>query len=88
MDKNTWSNPTSNKKFDTAEDVQVLINDINEKFSNEKLLNIDLSGNTFGIEASQALAACLAKHDEIEVIKKKKKKKKILNNFILYKENI
>jgi Ran GTPase-activating protein 1 len=68
MDKNTWSNPTSNKKFDTAEDVQVLINDINEKFSNEKLLNIDLSGNTFGIEASQALAACLAKHDEIEVV--------------------
>jgi Ran GTPase-activating protein 1 len=68
MDKKTWSNPTSNKKFDTAEDVQVLINDINEKFSNEKLLNIDLSGNTFGIEASQALAACLAKHDEIEVV--------------------
>jgi len=68
MDKNTWSNPTANKKFDTAEDVQVLINDINEKFTDEKLLNIDLSGNTFGIEASQALAACLAKHDEIEVV--------------------
>jgi len=68
MDKNTWSNPTDCKKFDTAEDVQVLINDINEKFSDEKLLNIDLSGNTFGIEASQALAACLAKHDEIEVV--------------------
>jgi len=68
MDKNTWSNPTNCKKFDTAEDVQILINDINEKFSNEKLLNIDLSGNTFGIEASQALAACLAKHDEIEVV--------------------
>jgi len=68
MDKNTWTNPTTCKKFDTAEDVQVLINDINEKFSDEKLLNIDLSGNTFGIEASQALAACLAKHDEIEVV--------------------
>jgi len=74
MDKNTWSNPTANKKFDTAEDVQVLINDINDKFTDEKLLNIDLSGNTFGIEASQALAACLAKHDEIEVRRKKKNK--------------
>jgi len=68
MDKNTWSNPTNCKKFDTAEDVQVLIEDINEKFKDEKLLNIDLSGNTFGIEASQALAACLAKRDEIEVV--------------------
>ncbi|ORX81982.1 RNI-like protein [Anaeromyces robustus] len=68
MDKNTWSNPTNCKKFDTAEDVQVLIDDIKTKFQDEKLLTIDLSGNTFGIEASQALAAVLAEKDEIEVV--------------------
>ena len=52
-------------KLNTANDVQDLVKQIGKLKQLEKVV---LSGNTFGVEASKALAEALAKHDTIKVI--------------------
>lgn len=53
-------------KLDSAEQVQEFIDTI---AGMEKLENIILSGNTFGVEACKALAAALAKKPLLKVLR-------------------
>lgn len=54
-------------KLDSAEQVQEFIDTITGM---DKLENVILSGNTFGVEACKALAAALAKKPLLKVKKK------------------
>jgi len=54
-------------KLDSAEQVQEFIDTI---ASMDKLENVILSGNTFGVEACKALAAALAKKPLLKVKKR------------------
>ncbi len=51
-------------KLQTAEDVQEFVNAILET---EGLEQVTLSGNTFGVEAAQAIAGALKRKDTIKV---------------------
>ena len=51
-------------KLDTAADVQPFVDEL---ATLQGVTDIRLSGNTFNIEAAQALAAAIAKHNTIQV---------------------
>ena len=52
-------------KLNTAADVEQICNDIKAL---EGLTEIRLSGNTFGVEAAQAIAKALATQEKLSVI--------------------
>ncbi len=52
-------------KFNTVEDIQPHLDDLDKI---QDLVEVRLSGNTFGIEAGRAIAHALKKHSGLQVL--------------------
>lgn len=59
--ENTYSIRGKQLKFDSKKDIEPYLEEINSK---SEILKLDFSGNTIGIEASEALAASILKHKD------------------------
>ncbi|QRG35877.1 hypothetical protein FDK38_000202 [Candidozyma auris] len=59
--ENTFSLAGKQLKFDTAKDINSYLDDLTAQ---KDVVKIDFSGNTIGVEASEALANALLKHSE------------------------